>query len=79
MITVYRARGLRVVIFVNDHELGARSCVRDGEAKINLAGGGSAPELVWADGVKRSEVRRAMTIVTDMREQLLIRWREIHG
>ena len=32
----------------------------DGEVKINLAGPGDEPELVWAVGTKRNEVRKAM-------------------
>jgi len=44
--------------------------------KINLAGPSGAPELVWADDMKRSDVRRAMRIVT---AHFLTRWTEIHG
>jgi hypothetical protein len=51
----------------------------DGEAKINLIGGDGLPELVWAEGMSRSEVRRAIHAVTGQQAVLLARWREIHG
>ena len=61
MVTVLRAHGLRVVIFTNDHEPAHVHVFGDGEAKINLLGPGGTPALIWADGMSRSEVRRAMT------------------
>ena len=60
MVTIHRAFGLRVVIFVDDHEPAHVHVFGDGEAKINLVGPGGEPDLVWAIGMKRSEVRRAM-------------------
>jgi hypothetical protein len=51
----------------------------DGQAKINLLGKGGKPELVWVDGMTRGEVRRAMQIVIEQQDELLARWREIHG
>jgi hypothetical protein len=57
MVNIYRAFGLRVVIFVDDHEPAHVHVFGDGEAKINLIGSGDAPELVWAIGMKRNEVR----------------------
>ena len=36
MVTVFRAHGLRVVIFVNDHKPAHVHVFGDGEAKINL-------------------------------------------
>ena len=51
----------------------------DGQAKVNLIGADGAPELVWVDGMKRGVVRRAMKMIMEQQEQLLIRWREIHG
>ena len=79
MVTVLRAHGLRVVIYVNDHDPAHVHVFGDGEAKINLLGTGSSPELVWADGMSRGEVRRALRIVTDEQTALLARWEEIHG
>ncbi len=79
MVTVHRARGLSVVIFVNDHEPAHVHVFGDGQAKINLMGAEGAPELVWADGMKRGDVRRAMEMVAELRDELLVKWKEIHG
>ena len=77
MVTIYRASGLRVVIFVDDHEPAHVHVFGDGEAKIDLLG--DEPQLVWAIGMKRSEVRRAMAIVKEQRDDFLREWRRIHG
>jgi len=79
MVTVLRAKGLRVVIFVDDHVPAHVHVFGDGQAKINLRGAGGIPELVWADGMTRGEVRRAMQVVVDEQELLLARWEDIHG
>lgn len=52
MVTVYRAFGLSVVIFVDDHEPAHVHVFGDGQAKINLTGADGNPELIWADGMK---------------------------
>jgi len=49
------------------------------DPKINLIGAGGSPELIWADGMSRGEVRRALRVVTDEQAALLVRWEEIHG
>lgn len=80
MVTVHRAHGLRVVIYVDDHEPAHVHVIGEGgQAKVNLIGPDGGPELVWAEGLKRSAVRRAMRLVTDQQEAFLSRWREIHG
>ena len=79
MVTVLRAQGLRVVIYVNDHDPAHVHVFGDGEAKINLIGAGGSPALLWADGMSRGDVRRALRIVTDEQTALLARWEEIHG
>ena len=79
MVTVFRAHGLRVVIFVNDHEPAHVHVFGDGEAKINLLDAGGSPGLVWAQGMTRAEVRRAVRIVDEQQALLLERWRSIHG
>jgi hypothetical protein len=79
MVTVYRAHGFNIVIFLNDHEPAHVHVFGDGEAKINLLGAGGAPELVWVEGMKRGDVRRVMRIVVEQQDHLLARWRDIHG
>ena len=79
MVTVFRSHGLRVVIFTNDHEPAHVHVFGDGQAKVNLIGADGEPELVWVDGMPRADVRRAMRIVTEQKDLLVKRWREIHG
>ena len=75
MVTVLRAEGLRVVIFANDHPPAHVHVIAGrGEAKINLLG----PDLVWADGLTRAELRRALRLVAEQRPYLLDRWEAIH-
>lgn len=79
MVAIHRAQGLRVIIFTDDHEPAHVHVFGDGHAKINLIGPDGAPTLVWAQGMKGNELRRAMQIVHDQQEPFLARWREIHG
>jgi hypothetical protein len=79
MVTIFRAEGLRFVIFVDDHAPAHVHVFGDGEAKINLTGPRETPELVWADGMKRTDIRRAMRHVTTNKAWFLKRWIEIHG
>lgn len=74
-----RAFGLRVVIYVNDHDPAHVHVFGDGEAEINLLGADGLPGLVWADGMSRGEVRRAMRVVAEQQAFLLARWEELHG
>ncbi len=79
MVTVLRAHGLRVVIYANDHRPAHVHVFGDGEAKIDLLGADGAPDLVWADGMTRGEVRRAMRLVAEQRAFPLARWEDIYG
>ena len=79
MVTVLRVQGLRVVIFINDHLPAHVHVFGAGEAKINLRGAGGAPALVWAEGMSRGDIRRAMRVVMEQWAFLLERWEEIHG
>lgn len=79
MVTIHRAHGLRVVIFTDDHEPAHVHVFGDGHARINLMGPDGLPELVWAEGMKRNEVRRAMDVVTEQQAVFLARWKDMHG
>ena len=79
MVAIYRAHGLRIVIFIDDHEPAHVYVFGDGQAKINLIGRTGAPELIWAERMKRSDLRRAMKIVIEHQQAFLARWRTIHG
>ena len=79
MVTVYRAYGLRAVIYLDDHEPAHVHVFGDGQAKINLIGPDGKPELLWKKGMKNSEARRDMMLVAEQQLALLARWRQIHG
>jgi len=57
MVTVLRATGLRVIIYVNDHLPAHGHLTGKGAAKINLTGAKGSPDLVWADGMSRADIR----------------------
>jgi len=71
MVTIYRAHGLRVIIFTDDHEPAHVHVFGDGQAKINLVGPDGVPALVKAEGMKANDLRRAMQMVRDQQEQFL--------
>lgn len=50
----------------------------DGHARINLIGPHGEPELVWAEGMKRNDVRRAMDVVIERQMVFLAQWRKMH-
>ena len=79
MVVIHREYGLRVVIFIDDHEPAHVHVFGDGQAKINLIGPDGAPVIMSVEGMKRSNVRRALQIVKDQQKLFLARWREIHG
>jgi len=79
MVTVYRANGFRIIIFVDDHAPAHVHAFGDGHAKINLIGVDGAPEIVTIEGMKRGDARRLMRIIVEQRDYLLSRWRGIHG
>lgn len=79
MVTVFRASGLRIIIFTDDHEPAHVHVFGDGHAKINLRGVNGFPELISVEGMTRAEIRRAMRIVIEQQGLLLAKWDEIHG
>ena len=79
MVTIYRAHGLRIIIFTDVHEPAHVHVFGDGHAKINLIGPDGAPALVRAENMKASDLRRAMQLVRDQQEAFLAKWREFHG
>lgn len=79
MITVLRAQGFHITIYVDDHPPAHVHVLGDGHAKINLMGSDGLPELVRTDDMKNADVRKAMRIVVENQHILLARWREIHG
>ena len=78
MIVVLRAHGLRVFIFVDDHEPPHVHVRGDGLAKIIIVGRNGRPEIVWSTGMNHSEKRRALRAIEDAQAELLEHWRKIH-
>ena len=79
MVTVHREAGMRFIIFTDDHEPAHVHVVGDGKAKINLAGAGGRPELVYNDGFKAGDIKKALRIVAEHQAAMLQRWDEHHG
>jgi len=79
MATVYRGEGLRIVIFLDDHEPAHVHVFGDGHAKFNLSGPHGEPELVWSIGMNRGEARKAFRLVREQQLALLRDWERIHG
>ena len=80
MPTIHRARGLRFVIFTNDHQPAhVHAIAPDGEAKIELGDDIRGPALVWIRGAMRNaEVRRAMAEVATHQTMMRAAWRRLH-
>jgi hypothetical protein len=53
--------------------------IGDGKAKINLTGADGGPELVYSDGLKAGDLRKAMRIVAEQQAMLMAKWDEHHG
>ncbi len=79
MVTVFRAYGLHIVIFTDDHLPAHVHVFGDGQAKIDLLRPGGVPVLLWSENMTKTEVRRAMRTVTEQQTLLLQRWESIHG
>jgi hypothetical protein len=79
MVTVHRASGMSVVIYLDDHEPAHVHVFGDGEAKIELLGPDEEPKVVWTKGMNRAEARRALAAVRARRDDLLLRRNELHG
>jgi hypothetical protein len=78
MVTIHLALGFRFVIFLDDHDPAHVHVFGDGQMKVTLVGG-DGPRLLWAVGMKRGDVRKAMAIVTERQDHFLARWNDIHG
>ena len=78
MVTVIRADGLRCIIYTDDHPPAHVHVFGDGQTKINLIGPTGGPELVFAHGASKAEVRRAMRLVEARQADLVRHWERIH-
>lgn len=79
MVTVFRAHGLRFVIYVDDHEPAHVHVFGDGELKVTIRADDGLPRSVYAIGMKAQDRRRAMDVVLEQQSVFLAKWQEIHG
>ena len=79
MVTVFRARGLHIHIFKNDHEPAHVHVYRSGEVKINLAGADGLPEIIEVKRMKLRDAAKALALVAEQQEFLFAQWRRYHG
>jgi uncharacterized protein DUF4160 len=80
MVTVFRVRSFRIVIYSNDHgPAHVHAIGPDCEAKVALGEEGEYPRLVTNDGLTRAELESVLTAIGEQLELLRQRWREIHG
>ena len=78
MPTALEIDGFRIVIYTNDHAPAHVHAVRgNGEARINIAS--ERVSLLSAYGLKTSDIKRAVRIVSENRALLLQKWIETHG
>jgi Domain of unknown function (DUF4160) len=76
MPVIFRAGGLRYVIYLDDHHPAHIHLIGDGEAKILLI-----PEvkLVWQKGFSKRDVQKALDVVKQNQTGFLTQWEVIHG
>ena len=80
MPTILRFRGLRVMIYTNDHRPPHVHVIGPGtEARIALGSEGEQPWLMTNEGLSRREVAEALVEISRNRDLLMQRWREIYG
>ena len=79
MPTVLRQRGFDIRIRTDDHDPPHVHILNGGEEiVILLAVGFDDPKIRENRGMSRPNIRRAMDLVNDNNEALLIEWRKIH-
>jgi hypothetical protein len=79
MATILRIRGLRVVIYVNDHYPPHVHVIGPGrEARIALGDEREHPWLMTNEVLSRRQVAAALMKISENRDLLIQRWREIH-
>jgi hypothetical protein len=81
MVTIRTIGPYRVFFYSNEHEPEHVHVERDdGEAKIELfTGANGKPQVIYAVGMKKSDIRRAKKIVAENRTEFLEAWRAYFG
>ena len=78
MPTFIREQGLKVSIYVDDHEPAHVHVRGDGEVKIVLGQDGEAPRVAYIRYMTFRDVARALAIVSRDNASLLAEWKKIH-
>ena len=76
MPVIFRANGLRFVIFTDDHAPPHVHGLGHGEVRIGIEG--DCPVLT-NKGLSRADVVKARNAVKGLQSELLKAWEEIHG
>lgn len=79
MVTIVRVRGLRLVIYREDHEPPHVHVIGDGETKIALGDSVTTMTVLYSAGANRGEERWAERAVKEHHALLLRWWRKLHG
>jgi Domain of unknown function (DUF4160) len=79
MPTVLRKDGMRVVIYVDDHEPPHVHVFGDRETKVVLGDGPNDVEVIKFAATKRTEAKRAERLVAANHAYLCEMWSELHG
>lgn len=80
MPTIFRIANYRVMILTNDHPPPHVHVIGpEGRAKIQLDCQNGVVDLLWHDGVQRTELRVILATVEAEIKRLCDVWRVIHG
>ena len=81
MPTILREGGWRFVIHTDDHAPPHVHVIRPGggEVKVSLPGAGEYVTVLRVKDLPTHEAMRAVRLVEEHRERLLLAWGEIHG
>lgn len=80
MPTLLQVAGYRVMILTNDHPPPhVHAMGRDGHAKIRLDCTHGSAELLWHEGIQRSQLRLILETVEAEIRRLCDAWRTVHG
>ena len=79
MVTIFRESGLRFVIFIDDHAPPHVHVFGDGIAKIELGANKDEVRVIDAERMKTGAVRKAKRIVSERRDELMMKWEAFHG
>jgi hypothetical protein len=80
MPTIHRERGIRFLIYLDDHEPAHVHLWHGGlVAKIQIGDASKGPSIVDPGSVHPTKVRQALRIIEANQEHFLAKWRDYHG